>query len=131
MANREKGDAMDAVVPLDAAADVAVSGSKAADLAALMGLGVEVPEGVVVPTSVVSTYAAGRAPDDLPDALPDEVLEALYGSVGCVEPVAVSAVPAVCEQLVWGQTRAEEGVVKAGAALDVETLRAVSQESRC
>lgn len=80
---------MDAVVPLHAAADVAVSGSKAANLATLMGLGVQVPEGVVVPASVFSTYAAGRAPDDIPDALPDELLEALYAFVGSAEPVAV------------------------------------------
>jgi len=89
MANREKGEAMDAVVPLHAAADVAVSGSKAANLATLMGLGVQVPDGVVVPASVFSTYAGGRAPDELPDALPHELLEALYGFVGSVEPVAV------------------------------------------
>ncbi|MEJ2359250.1 MAG: PEP/pyruvate-binding domain-containing protein [Deinococcales bacterium] len=76
---------MDAVVPLDAAADVAMSGSKAANLAALMGLGVKVPEGVVVPASAFSTYAAGQLPDVIPDAL----LEDLYRFVGAVEPVAV------------------------------------------
>ncbi len=80
---------MDAVVPLSAAADVAVSGAKAANLATLMGLGVQVPDGVVVPASVFSTYAAGREPDELPDALPDELLEALYGFAGSAEPVAV------------------------------------------
>lgn len=53
---------MDAAVPPRAAADVASCGAKAANLATLTGRGIQVPEGVVVPTPAVSPYAAGRGP---------------------------------------------------------------------
>ena len=76
---------MTRLIPLDEATDKAASGSKAANLAALMGLGIRVPEGLVVPVPEFSAHAAERAPDELPG----ELLEELYGFAGPVEPVAV------------------------------------------
>jgi phosphohistidine swiveling domain-containing protein len=76
---------MTALIPLHAALDRASAGAKAANLARLVGLGIPVPAGVVVPAAAFTAHAAERAPDTLPSAL----LNALYELVASIEPVAV------------------------------------------
>jgi pyruvate,water dikinase len=76
---------MTALIPLHAATDRAQTGSKAANLASLIGLGVRVPDGVVVPADAFTAHAGQRAPD----ALPPVLLQALHEFVLPLEPVAV------------------------------------------
>lgn len=76
---------MTALIPLHAATDRAESGSKAANLARLMGLGFRVPAGMVVAAEAFTEHAAKR----VPDALPPLLLEALHEFVAPLEPVAV------------------------------------------
>jgi pyruvate,water dikinase len=76
---------MTALIPLHAATDRAESGSKAANLARLMGLGFPVPAGFVVGAEAFTEHAAER----VPEALPPVLLKALHEFVAPLEPVAV------------------------------------------
>jgi phosphohistidine swiveling domain-containing protein len=58
-----------AIIPLAQATDSAAAGHKAATLAALLGAGLPVPDGVVVPVGFFGTSGAGDVPDELVTAL--------------------------------------------------------------
>jgi hypothetical protein len=53
------------IIPLAQATDPTAAGHKAATLVALLGAGLPVPDGVVVPVSVFATSGAGEVPDEL------------------------------------------------------------------